>query len=132
MELKNFVSQALADIVEGVVEAQKLAAQHGALVNPGKLTRSTQAVSTDAVWDNTTNNYARVVSFDVAVSVEEEERAKAKIGVVAGIFNAGANGEMASKERALSRIQFTVPVLFPTQDAGDGARKVRVSALAPR
>lgn len=125
MELKSFVSQALSSIVEGVVEAQATASKHGASINPSGLMRSTQTVSTDAVWDNTTNNYARLVSFDVAVTVEEGTTTNAKIGVVAGILNLGAGGASANKEQAVSRIQFAVPVLLPVVAGPVQARKAR-------
>lgn len=127
MELKDFVAQALTAIVEGVVEAQKLTQNHGALVNPGGLTRTTQAISNDAIWDNRTNNFARNVAFDVAITVEEGTATKAAIGVVAGILNFGAGGGSDNREKAMSRIQFSVPVLLPTVDAGPDARIKRVS-----
>lgn len=125
MELKTFVSQALSSIVEGVVEAQSATAKHRACINPGGLMRSTQGVSTDAVWDNDTNNFARLVTFDVAVSVEEGTTTSAKIGVVAGFFGLGAQGASASKEQAISRIQFSIPVLLPTVSGPERARRSR-------
>lgn len=127
MELKNFVSQTLVAIVEGVVEAQASTAKHGAFVNPGGLTRSGSAVSTDAIWDKSTNNYARAVSFDVAIAVEEGTSTQAKIGVVSGFFNAGAGGASENKERAMSRIQFVVPLLLPTTDVGEEAREKKIA-----
>ena len=123
MELKSFISQALSSIVEGIVEAQAAASKHGACINPGGLMRSTQAISTDAIWDNTTNNYARLVSFDVAVTVEEGTTTSAKIGVVAGILSLGAAGASANKELAVSRIQFAVPVLLPAIEGPVQARR---------
>ena len=122
MELKNFISQALTSIVEGVVEAQKKAEPHGAFINPGGLTRTVKA-SDDALWDNATNNFARMVNFDVAVTVEEGTKTNAKIGVVAGVFNLGAGGASENKELAVSRIQFGVPLLLPVV-AAKGAKRI--------
>lgn len=116
MELKQFISQALSSIVEGVVDAQELAKPHGALVNPGGLTRTSKNISDDAIWDNSTNNFARLVSFDVAVTVEEGTKTNGKIGVAAGILNLGAGGASENKQLAVSRIQFAVPLLLPTVD----------------
>ena len=48
MELKQFISQALTAIVEGVTEAQENTKKHGAFVNPGGLTRTAKAISDDA------------------------------------------------------------------------------------
>ena len=126
MELKNFISQALMSIVEGVVEAQSRTASHGAFINPGGLTRTTKSISDDAIWDNKTNNFARIVTFDVAVTVEEGSKTNAKIGVVAGVFNLGAGGASENKELAFSRIQFAVPLLLPVSFK-EGARAAKVS-----
>jgi len=132
MELRSFISQALTQIVEGVVDAQEATGKHNACVNPAGLMRSTQAVSTDAIWDNKTNNYARMVSFDIAVTVEEGTTTNAKIGVVAGLLNLGAGGASANKELAVSRIQFSVPVLLPTVAGPDQAREPNRRHAAPR
>jgi hypothetical protein len=115
MELKTFVTTALTQIVEGIVDAQKLAGEHNAYVNPGGLARSshTSNFRKNALWDNTNANFARTVAFDVAVTVEEESHTRAKIGVVSGLLNAGAGGGSGNKEVAYSRIRFSVPVLLP-------------------
>jgi hypothetical protein len=131
MELKQFIVETLSSIVEAVNEAQQHAAKHGALVNPGGLMRSTQNVSNDAIWDNDTNNYARMVSFDIAVTVEEGSRTGAKVGVAAGILNLGAGGASENKQLAVSRLQFAIPVLLPTANKpGTETRRSRPSGRA--
>ena len=127
MELKQFISQALTSIVEGVVEAQDQTREHGAFINPGGLMRVVKSISNDAIWDNRTNNFARLVSFDVAVTTEEGTTTNAKIGVVAGVFNLGAGGASANKELAVSRIQFAVPVLLPVTELPSAAREAKNS-----
>ena len=123
MELKQFISQALTSIVEGVVEAQKQTGDQGAFVNPGGLMRTTKSISDNAIWDNRTNNFARLVDFDIAVTVEEGTKTNAKIGVVAGLLNLGAGGASENKELAVSRIRFEVPVLLPISELPDEARE---------
>lgn len=75
--------------------------------------RNIVKVEDNSIWDNTTNNYARTVSFDIAVTAEEGTATNAKIGVLSGVFSLGANGASENKNAAVSRIQFTVPILFP-------------------
>lgn len=125
MELKEFVATTLTAIVEGIVDAQKRVQAHEAHINPGNLMRNTSSLSPDAIWDNRNNNYARTVAFDVAVTVEEGTSTNAKVGVVAGIFNLGAGGNSDNKQLAVSRVQFSVPVLFPATQLPDAARLVR-------
>ena len=61
----------------------------------------------------TTNNFARLVSFDVAVTVEEGTKTSGKIGVAVGLLNLGAGGASENKQLAVSRIQFAIPILLP-------------------
>jgi hypothetical protein len=133
IELQTFVTGTLVAIIEGVREAQKQAAPLGALVNPGGLTRSTSSVSESAIWDNSTNNYARTVSFDVAVTAEAGTATNARIGVLAGIMGAEAGGKSENKEVAYSRVKFDVPLLLPTMAAGPDARlSVAARPITPR
>jgi hypothetical protein len=125
MDLKDFVAVTLAAIVDGVVQAQANASPKGAHVNPGGLMRTTRSISNDALWDNATNNFARLVNFDVALSVEEGTMTSAKVGVVAGILNLGAGGESANKQLVVSRVQFSVPLLFPVSALPQTAREPR-------
>jgi hypothetical protein len=123
MELKQFITETLASIVEGVVDAQKRTAEHGAFVNPGGLMRTTSSIGENATWDNRTNNFARIVSFDVALTVEEGTNTNAKIGVAAGVFNLGAGGKSENKEQATNKIQFSVPLLLPVAQVPEEARQ---------
>jgi hypothetical protein len=125
MELKDFISTTLAAIIDGVVDAQERVQSKGAHINPGGLMRTTRVLSENAIWDNSTNNYARTVSFDIAVTVEDGTKTNAKIGVVAGVFNLGAGGESANKQQAINRVQFSVPVLFPASELPVAARQTR-------
>lgn len=125
MELKDFVSNTISEIIEGIVAAQARVQAHGAFVNPGNLMRSTQDVGQSALWDNRNNNYARPISFDVALTVEEGTNTEAKVGVVAGILNLGAGGASENKQLAVNRVQFTVPVLFPANNLPQEARMAK-------
>jgi hypothetical protein len=122
VELKQFISATLTAIVDGVADAQKKTDASGAFVNPGGLMRTTSSIGENATWDNRTNNFARLVSFDVAVTVEEGTSTNAKIGVAAGIFGLSAKGSSDNKEQALHRIQFSIPVLLPTSKVPKQAR----------
>ncbi|MBX3703619.1 MAG: hypothetical protein KF822_07590 [Steroidobacteraceae bacterium] len=113
MELKDFVSQSIVSIVEGVVSAQERTRAHGAFVNPTKLTRTITNIGENAIWNNLDNNIARLVRFDVAVTVEEGTTSAGKIGVVSGLLNLGSAGTSEDKSKAISRIAFDVPILLP-------------------
>jgi len=116
MDLKEFVSETLLSIIAGVTEAQEKAKELGAHVNPGGLTRNTKNLSDNSVWDNTTNNYAQPVSFDVAVTAEDSKKGGAKVKVLSGILGGDIGGEKGNKNVVASRVQFVVPVLLPAHE----------------
>ena len=127
MELKDFVSETIKSIIEGVKEAQSTAEQNDALVNPGGLMRNTSNVSNNALWDNSTNVYAQPVSFDVAVTVEEKAGGKGSIKILGGILNAEAGGEGGVSSGIANRVQFIVPVMLPAQNTKNPSARVKGS-----
>ena len=116
MELKNFVSETISSIIDGVRIAQIEAEKNDALVNPGGLMRSISNVSSNALWDNSNNVYAQQISFDVAVTVEENAGGKGSIKILGGVINAEAGGNGSVKSGIENRVQFVVPVFLPVQD----------------
>lgn len=125
MDLKDFVSETITSIVEGVVSAQDNLSEHGALVNPGGLMRSTKNVSENSVWDNRTNNIAQQVKFDVAITAEDSAQGGARIKVLSGILGGDVGGEKANKNIIASRVQFDIPVLLPAHNADDQRARFR-------
>jgi len=135
VDLKEFVSETLISIVSGIKDAQEKTDELGALVNPGGLNRNISSVADNSIWDNRTNNYARPVAFDIAITAEDSANAGAKVKVLSGIFGGDLGGEKGSKNVLASRIQFSVPVLFPASDIGDPeartAKQPKVKMPAP-
>ncbi|MGO4550286.1 hypothetical protein AB4059_04175 [Lysobacter sp. 2RAF19] len=125
MDLKDFVANTISGIIEGLVEAQARIDAHGAFVNPGNLMGSTKDRGESALWDNRNNNYARSISFDVALTVQEGTNTGAKIGVATGLLNLNAGGASENSQLAVNRVQFSVPILFPANDLPEEARKAR-------
>ncbi|WP_339414449.1 hypothetical protein [Pseudomonas sp. EA_35y_Pfl2_R5] len=119
MELKDFVAESLLSIVEGIKDAQSKFSEHGAHINPGNLMRGTSAVAENSVWDNTNNNYAQLVSFDIAITAEDAAKAGARVKVLSGLLGGDIGGEKGTKNILASRVQFSVPVLFPTSNLED-------------
>lgn len=125
MELKEFLSETLLAIIAGVTDAQRKASEHGALVNPTGLMRNVSNVSDNAIWDNSNNNYARTISFDIAITAEDTATGGAKVKVLSGLLGGDIGGEKGNKNSVASRIQFVVPVLLPGHDINDPAASKR-------
>ncbi len=111
MDLKEFVSQTLAQIVEGVKEAQSVATDLGGEVNPHLNTTHAEMGKQGILWAG--GRYAQVVQFDVALTVVEGTGTKGGIGVFAGAVNLGSSGQSKSESSSVSRVKFSVPLVLP-------------------
>jgi len=111
MELKEFVRQTIAEIAEGVGEAQQDVASKGACVNPALLGRVSNA--SDLGFLPTSAGVASILQFDVALSAKEGTDTKGGIGVVSGFVNLGSSGASNAENSSISRVQFNVPVALP-------------------
>jgi len=111
MDLREFVSETLVQIVEGVNDAQARTKEHGARVNPSLSTSAELAVKHSILIAS--GQAAQLVQFDVALTAKEGTGTKGGIGVVAGIFTLGSTGQSQAETSSLSRVKFSVPLVLP-------------------
>jgi len=111
MDLQDFVSMTLTQIISGVKSAQTAAHEHGGVVNPCLNSGTVESGKQGFLWCK--SGYAQVVQFDVALTVTEGTGSKAGIGVFAGAVNLGAAGQSKSEQSTVSRIKFAVPLILP-------------------
>jgi hypothetical protein len=114
MELKEFITKTLTEIIDGVSDAQKYAETKGAKVNPGKLALLKAGTSQPTFSDSRHENFVQIIDFDIAVVASDNTKDKAGIGVFAGAF--GIGGQMQNEENNSnnSRIKFSIPIFLPT------------------
>ena len=115
VELKEFITRTLSDILKGVTDAQGDASivknvapwGIGGSKYPGEIVK-------------TPSGALIAVRFDVAVTAETSDAAKGGGGFKVAVLGVGASagGEIgaASKNVAVTRIQFDIPVLLPSGD----------------
>lgn len=122
MELKDFISQTLIQIVEGVAEAQvQTRATEGYIdqrdrVNPRLMERADHAPK-GKYYTSQVGELVQMVKFDVAVTTERSSDAKAGGGIrVAGV-GFGGDVSASDKDTSLSRVSFEVPLAFPRDRA---------------
>jgi hypothetical protein len=100
--LKDFVSETLKEIVAGVKEAQKIAKDEGAVINP----------ILDTLTAKMKYDSAEVVDFDVAVTASSKEKARGGISVLLAPVGLGAGYEAGEEFTSVSRVKFSVKVFF--------------------
>ena len=120
MELHDFVSKALVQIIRGVEQAQADLKDSSAQINPPlhNVFSNTQSggANQGLGWAKG-GGLVSVVEFDVALTIHEGQGTKGGIGVVAGIFALGSQGASDSAQHAVTRVQFSVPIKLSGHDA---------------
>ena len=111
MELKEFVSIALQQIVAGVGEAQ--GGVTNGEINPKIWQSQRDAAVKMKILESNSGKWIHLVEFDVAVTVAEGTATKGGIGLVVGPVTLGSTGQSSNQSSTVSRIKFEVPVAWP-------------------
>jgi hypothetical protein len=120
MELKDFVKQALSDLMLAVRDAASDTnglPEHGR-ISPRLSPAAKEGTPALVVADDDGGGAAFLVEFDLSVVVTDADQTKASGGAkqsVASVLSIGGGGEtMSADGRIVSqRIKFAVPVAFP-------------------
>lgn len=120
VNLSEFISDSLKQIIDGVVSAQVYAKTKGALINPADSHVEAIEISTpsgEAYFDDDERTYRKreTIEFDIAVSVADEEKIEGGFAVIAAVISTGTKGSARIESEAISRLKFSIPVFFPIQ-----------------
>ena len=109
MNLREFIREALVEIITGVGDARAEVEEHGALIASDTVNRGYKEAKI------TTDDHARTVSlveFDIALANADSKDTKGGIGVFLGSVGLGSQGASHDETSSSSRIKFAVPVVF--------------------
>jgi hypothetical protein len=113
MEVKEFVSATIIEIIEGVCMAQEYAAKHGAVVNAGPVSGGWS--QPEDYMDAYVLAEPQEISFDLQVTEQDSIEANHKVAVVFAPIGGGANSKDNSSTISANRVSFSVSVAFPKQ-----------------
>jgi len=116
MELKDFISNTLTQIAEGVKDAQPKFKELGGAVNP----EGFQQVSGDIpfVKQAALRDLAKMlcnVQFAVSLTSDNSSNSTGGVGVLFGAITVGGKSGNETKEQSLTSVKFNVPILLPAQ-----------------
>lgn len=103
MELRNFISQTLQDIISGVQDAQEKVPE-GHIVP--FLKQTFQAVEHGV-------SEVQAVDFEITVRADEKSGKEAKVNVVAAVISGGVKGETGKSGGHAATLRFKIPVRLP-------------------
>ena len=111
MNLEEFVTDSLSQIIRAIKRTQEQCAEDGAWVSPAglDLPKPDQTIEVEPGIQA----YVHDVQFDVAVSVGDKQGAEAGGGLQVFAVKLKAGGSVEYENSAVSRVQFSVPVVWP-------------------
>jgi hypothetical protein len=116
MDLKDFITQSLVQIANGIIEANEQLAGTTAVVNPANI----QAYSNEAKAYGRLNKafsekdaLVELVEFDVAVTTESGTQTGGGLKISIASIGVGAEGKSTGAQSRESRIKFNIPMVYP-------------------
>jgi hypothetical protein len=114
MELKDFISETMKALIDGIIAAQEYAKTKGAGVVPEGI-KLAQTSGFSYIDKDKGVKYIHNIQFDVAVTVNSSDKVQGGIGIFAGAVGIGTQAKIEEANSSLSRIKFEIPVIFPEQ-----------------
>lgn len=114
MNLKEFTTQTLVQIAEGVNEVNRQLKPIGGFVPNVKIGNSRRFVSD-------TQEDIVDVEFDVAITTTESDGKSGGAGIKVVAFNVGGNVESKSENQTISRVKYTLPLVLKKNEESDEA-----------
>ena len=105
MELRDFIKEALKDILGGIECAQNEISSGEIIPN---VTDTFQAV--DAGISN-----IQTIDFEVTVTTDEKKGSEAKLNVIAAVIGGSVSGNSSNSNAYAGKLSFKIPVNFPRQ-----------------
>lgn len=114
MELKEFVSQTLIEITEGIKDAQSKCMELGGQVNP-KIEGNINIDKSKLYYEGE-DYYKPIyeVNFKVGLVESTSKGSKVGIGVFLPKLSLGTEKERGNESQSITSIEFSVPILFPS------------------
>jgi len=110
MELKEFISQSLLQIFEGVHQAQNKTKEIGGSIAKGIIAPNRQHPS---IIGFNHKEAVILVDFDVSLTTADLSKEKAGLGIFVAAIGGGAQLGSESSNNQFSRVRFSIPVTLP-------------------
>ena len=111
MELKEFVSQSLTQIFEGVKDAQEKTNELGGSVAPKIIAPQRE---NPVILGFNHKQAVILVDFDVSLNTVDSTATKTGFGLFVAAFGGGIQSGGTSSNKEFSRLHFSVPVILPS------------------
>ena len=117
MELKEFISQSITQIFEGVKNAQSQTKELNGSIAPDKFRVGKEIQPHPAIVGFVHNTPVISVEFDVSVTIQDTSKEKAGAGIFVTVLALGGQLGSESLNSQVSRLRFSVPIILPAPDS---------------
>ena len=113
MELKEFITQTLININQGIIDAQEQTKESGIVINPKNIKKRDNNIY------EVYNGYSapiQEIEFNIVVNVAEGKDSKIAVGAFTGMLSGGVSNTNQNNSSTQTTIKFNLPVQFPSND----------------
>ena len=113
MELKEFITQTLININQGIIDAQEQSKESGIVINPKNIKKRDNNIY------EVCNGYSapiQEIEFNIVVNVAEGKDSKIAVGAFTGMLSGGVSNTNQNNSSTQTTIKFNLPVQFPSND----------------
>lgn len=113
MELREFITQTLININQGIIDAQDQTKDSGIIINPQNIRKRDSNI-----YEFYNGNSAPIqeIEFNVVVNVTEGKDSKIAVGAFTGMLSGGVSNTNQNNNSTQTTIKFSIPVQFPSND----------------
>lgn len=112
IQLDEFVTAVLTQLIKGVTTAQSEVQNQGAKINPEG---GTETSTGGYVIAKGAYPVPQRIEFDIAVTATESAKTEGKTGANVAVIGASVQGTTDVSASTVSRIKFSIPVMLPMQ-----------------
>lgn len=116
MELKDFITETLTQMMEGVKNAQEKAKGFGAIVNPPSPHKKESTIDYGDLGE-----YQRIQTIEFEVSLTSTSTSDSQKGISVAFAGIGAKGgkENTEQNSIVNKIRFDIPIALPYTSYGE-------------
>ncbi len=111
MNLQEFITETLKQIIDGVSDAQIHAKTKHAYINAPL---NVQGPNLSYVDRHYLPNQ-QLIEFDIAVTTTDSKNVQGGMGIFVANLGIGYQGKKGSTDSEISRIKFSIPIVLPAQ-----------------
>jgi len=111
MELQEFITESITQIIKGTKDAQEKLKDLGVIISP-QLSFTTFLNKRDDLSNSQSGN-AIIIEFDIALSTSKSNEKTGKAGLVVASVGIGGHFKKSNTNNTISKIKFPIPITLP-------------------